>query len=317
MNCLFYCQGDNGDMLDAFKAAFSTQQADLTIINANDSASVYDPASIDAAIVWQPPANFFHGLSNLSHVFALAAGVDQLLSHPGLPKQATVIRLQDAGMAKQMEEYVLYGVIRAQRGFHEFDVAQRNAQWAHGRPVQTAINTHVGILGAGVLAQAVAQRLVLNGYKTSCWSRTKKDLPAGVASAHGADALPDFVAQSHVLVCLLALTDQTRGIVNMSLMKHMPNGGFIINCARGEHVVDVDLLNAIDEGLISGAMLDVFHHEPLPENHPFWTHPRILVTPHEAARSLVEESVAQTLHSITQVLRDETPDGTVDRSLGY
>ena len=304
-------------MFNAFKDALRQDSDQHLLIDGSDPKTNFDRLSVTAAIVWQPPKNFFDGLINLTHVFALAAGVDQLLKHAGLPTNATIVRLKDAGMAAQMAEYVLYGVLRAQRRFHEFDVAQTTSTWAHGKPVRSACDTHVGILGAGVLAQAVASRLVLNGYTTHCWGRTEKTLPEKVSGAFGADALSAFLAQCDVLVCLLALTDETRGIVNTKLMMQLPNGAYIINCARGEHVVDVDLLNAIDNGHLSGAMLDVFHKEPLPENHPFWTHPQVLVTPHEAARSLVNESVGQIMCSIKQVMKGEAPDGLVDRLRGY
>ncbi len=220
-------------------------------------------------------------------------------------------------MAVQMAEYVLYGVLRAQRNFHEFDVAQQQSQWVHGLPVRSATDVRVGILGAGVLASTVAARLVLNGYPTTCWSRTPKILPEGISNVHGTGTLTGFLPQCDVLVCLLALTDQTNGILNSSLFALLPHGAFVINCARGQHLVDVDLLNTLDENHLSGAMLDVFHHEPLAGNHPFWDHPRIVITPHEAARSLEHESVDQIMRSITQVDRSETPDGLVDRSRGY
>lgn len=317
MNFLFYCQGDDGEMLKAFSEALQTPPFSHTLINGQDPSQAIDRASIDAAIVWLPPDDFFDGLVNLTHVYAMAAGVDQLLKHPGLPDNIQLIRLQDAGMATQMAEYVLYGTLRAQRNFHEFDVAQHQAKWLHGLPVRSSKDTRVGILGAGVLGAAVASRLVLNGYPTTCWSRTPKALPSGVSNVHGTDALADFLTHCDVLVCLLALTDSTRGILNGSLFTQLPRGAFIINCARGQHLVDVDLLNAIDEGQLSGAMLDVFHHEPLAANHPFWTHPRILMTPHEAARSLVDESVTQIMRSIGQVESGNEPDGLIDRSRGY
>lgn len=317
MNFLFFCQGDDGQMMRAFRQALQTHPYSHTLIDGHDTAVEFDRSSIDAAIVWLPPDDFFDGLNNLTHVYAMAAGVDQLLRHPSLPDNIQLIRLQDAGMAPQMAEYVLYGTLRAQRNFHEFEVAQRQSTWSHGLPVRRCTDTRVGILGAGVLGSAVASRLVLNGYPTTCWSRTSKAMPQGINNVHGTEVLADFLAGCDVLVCLLALTESTRGILNQSLFNQLPRGAFIINCARGQHLVDVDLLNAIDEGQLSGALLDVFHHEPLANNHPFWTHPRIVVTPHEAARSLEDESVEQIMRSIGQVEQGVQPDGLVDRSRGY
>lgn len=317
MNFLFFCHGDNGQMLSAFRQALQTAPFSHTLIDGHDTSQTIDRSSIDAAIVWLPPDDFFDGMVNLTHVYAMAAGVDQLLMHPGLPDNVQLIRLQDAGMANQMAEYVLYGALRAQRNFHEFDVAQLQSNWIHGLPVRRAEDTRVGILGAGVLASTVASRLVLNGYPATCWSRTPKTPTNGVSHVYGRDVLPEFLSNSDVLVCLLALTEQTRAILDYALFKQLPPGAFIINCARGQHLVDVDLLNAIDEGQLSGALLDVFHHEPLPDNHPFWTHPRIAVTPHEAARSLEDESVNQIMRSVGQVEQGVQPDGLVNRSRGY
>lgn len=304
-------------MMTAFRQALQTPPFSHTLINGHDQSLSFDRSTINAAIVWLPPDDFFDGLENLTHVYAMAAGIDQLLNHPGLPESVPLVRLQDAGMATQMAEYVLYGTLRAQRNFHEFDVAQQQAQWRHGLPVRRSSDTRVGILGAGVLGTAVALRLALNGYPATCWSRTQKPTIEGVELVHGADSLDLFLSRSDVLVCLLALTDNTKGILDRALFSRLPRGAFVINCARGQHLVDVDLLNAIDEGHLSGALLDVFHHEPLAENHPFWTHPRITVTPHEAARSLMDESVAQIMRSIGQVEHGEKPDGLIDRSRGY
>lgn len=304
-------------MLRALRKALQTGGQAHSIFDATDTSIPFQRDCIDAAICWQPPADFFDGLTNLTHVYALAAGVDQLLKHQGLPATTDIIRLQDAGMAEQMAEYVLYGVLRAQRQFHEFDVAQNNASWINAGSVQRASDTHVGILGAGVLATAVATRLRVNNYPVTCWSRTPHTLPAGIAHVNGIGQLPTFLSQCQVLVCLLALTGDTSGILNTTRFEQLPSGAFIINCARGQHVNDADLLNALDDGQLSGAMLDVFHHEPLDRSHPFWNHPRVLVTPHEAARSLPEESVAQVLTSIKQVEKGETPAGLVDRLRGY
>lgn len=317
MKYLFHCEGDNGQMYQAFSEALQSPPHSHQLLTANDLLDNKDRSSVTAAIVWLPPDDLFDGLSNLRHVYALAAGVDQLLKHPGLPEGVEIVRLQDAGMATQMAEYVLYGVLRAHRNFHAFDAAQAQSNWIHGLPVRAASDMHVGILGAGVLATTVANRLVLNGYPTTCWSRTQKSPTKGVDHVHGTDAMGEFLAQSNVLVCLLALTDQTSGIMNSKFFSQLPEGAFIINCARGKHLVDVDLLNALDDNHLSGAMLDVFHKEPLAANHPFWDHPRIVVTPHEAARSLEEESLAQIMRSIAQVERGETPDGLVDRLRGY
>ena len=265
-----------------------------------------------------PPEDFFDGLTNLQDVYALAAGVDQLLEHPGLPASATIIRLRDAGMAEQMEEYVLYGVLHAQRRMGALRQAQSAARWASDTVAPAARHTRVGILGAGALGARVAGRIAANGYPVTCWSRSPH---AGGSDntgfVHGEPALEPLLAASDVLVCMLPLTNDTRGILDASLMSRLPRGAFLINPGRGEHLVEQDLLAAIDSGHLSGALLDVFTREPLSADHPFWTHPSIIVTPHIAARSLVEESVEQVVDSMMARQRGEIPAGIVDRQKGY
>ena len=318
MNILFYCEGDDGQrMLDGLQAALTERPGQHTIYNGHDINISIQRESIDAAIVWQPPPDFFDNLPALENVFALAAGVDQLLLHPGLPAHVSIIRLEDAGMAQQMAEYVLYGVLRAQRHFHLFDAAQKQSDWIHGLPVRAAQDTHIGILGTGVLGTAVASRLALNGYTVSGWSRTAKPPRNGIRDVYGLDALPGMLARCDVLVCLLPLTVETSGILNRSLFSQLPRGAFLINCARGAHLIEQDLLHALQTEHLSGAMLDVFDVEPLPQDHPFWDNPRILVTPHEAARSLITQSVEQVTHSIRQVENGDKPEGLIERSRGY
>ena len=283
----------------------------------NDALGLHEKLSVIAAIVWMPPENFFDGLDNLKTIYALSAGVDQLLTHPGLPENVDIIRLRDAGMSSQMAEYVLYGTLRAHRKFHEFDIFQNGANWQRGIEINGASDTHVGILGAGVLATAAAQKLAHNGYKVTCWSQTKKPSSAGVEHCCGNDALDELLKKSQVLVCLLPLTSTTQSILNTTLFYSLPQGAYIINAARGQHLVDVDLLNAIDDGQISGALLDVFAIEPLNADHPFWKHSRITVTPHEAARSLVEESVKQIVDNIAKTDNGEHTKGLINRSRGY
>lgn len=311
MNILFYCEGDDGSMLQALKERLT----DHTIYDWN--AQSFDKSGIEAAIVWLPPAQFFDGLGNLKTVFALAAGVDQILENPELPPDVLVVRLQDAGMSVQMEEYVLYGVLHAQRHFHEFRCAQLQRKWIHGAGVRRAADFKVGLLGAGALGMQVARRLQANGYAVSCWTRTARKLPEGISGYSGKPQLDSFLSTQSALVCLLPLTEDTRGILDKTLLDRLPKGAFLINVARGDHLVEEDLLTSLDTGQLSGAMLDVFQTEPLPQTHPFWVHPRITVTPHEAANSLANESVLQILSSIKLLENGQLPPGAVDRMRGY
>ena len=311
VSVLFHCHGDDGRMLGALREALPGVDVRLWPDERGD------PATITDAVAWLPPADFFDGLHALERVHALAAGVDNLLDHPGLPATASVIRLEDAGMGELMAEYVLLGVLHAHRGLPRLAAAQRAGRWAAETRTPPAARFGVGILGAGVLGATVARRLVANGYPVGCWSRTAKRLPPGVVGHVGRDGLHECLRGARVLVCLLPLTGQTRDILDAALFARLPEGAYLINVARGEHLVEADLLAALDGGRLDGALLDVFREEPLPAGHPFWTHPRITVTPHLAAPSPLRESAAQVAANLAAVARGERPSGTVDRARGY
>ena len=309
MNVLVHAAGDDGSL----PAALRERLPGMTI----STREACDPDAISDAVVWLPPPDFFDGLTALRRVHLVAAGVDHLLAHPGLPRDATVLRLEDAGMGREMAEYVLYGVLHAQRRFAEFAAASREGRWARDVTVRSAGETRVGILGAGVLGLSVARRLVTNGYRVSCWSRTTKRLPEGVSGAVGDAARAAFLSASDVLVCLLPLTDATRGILDADTFSRLPPGAFLINVARGGHLIEADLVEALDAGRVSGALLDVFEQEPLPSAHPFHRDPRIIVTPHVAAPSPVDASVEQIATNLEAASRGAPLRGVIDRSRGY
>jgi glyoxylate/hydroxypyruvate reductase A len=310
---LYYCQDDDGQLLQAIRKGLDdhhqlfewTQEEPIPF------------SEIDAAIAWLPPDNFFDKLDNLTHVYALAAGVDHLLDHPGLPQHVNVVRLRDAGMGEQMAEYALYGVLHAQRRMIEFREAQLNQQWQHEITAKPAAQTRVGILGAGALGTIVADRLAINGYPVTCWNRTPRKDSTSFQIMHGQSALPSFLSQSDVLICLLPLTDETQGVLGSQLFKHLPKGAFLINPGRGGHLIDNDLVEALDSGQLSGALLDVFSLEPLAVDHPFWKHSKVIITPHVAAKNVPSQSAEQIIMSIESVERSELPAGQVDRLRGY
>ena len=315
MTILFYCEGDDGKLLQTFRQRLP----DHVIVDWRSERTKSDLHDITAAIVWKPPAEFFDNSPQLRTIYAFSAGVDSILKHPGLPENSTIIRLRDAGMAQQMAEYALYGVLHSQRQMGLQRLAQSKRQWIQNdvKAISSA-DTRVGILGAGALGLKVAERLALNGYPVCCWSRSARTVDnVQITCVHGQEALGGFLNACNVLVCLLPLTDSTIGILNASLFDQLPLGAFLINSGRGAHLSDNDLLDALASGRISGAMLDVFSTEPLPENHPFWNHPAIIITPHVAAQSLPSESVNQIVNSIQTVERGDVPDGVVDRRRGY
>jgi glyoxylate/hydroxypyruvate reductase len=269
----------------------------------------------DYAVVWAPPQAFVDDQPRLKALFNIGAGVDALL-RLRLPEGCQLVRLNDAGMAVQMAEYVCHAVIRHFRELDRYHEAQADREWAYRKP-RLRGELPIGVMGLGVLGTRVAQALQAFEFAVHGWSRSPKTLP-GVQTFHGpGEGLQAFLAASRVLVNLLPLTPETRDILNRDTLGRLRPGGYVINVARGAHLVEQDLLDLLDSGHLAGATLDVFRTEPLPEAHPFWGHPRITVTPHTSARTLRDESIAQIAHNIRALERGEPVAGRVDRLRGY
>ena len=247
-------------------------------------------APADYAVVWAPPQAFFDSQPALKAIFNTGAGVDALMKLR-LPAGVPVVRLDDAGMAVQMAEYVCHAVIRHFRELDIYEAEAAEGRWAYRKPRRRAEFT-VGVMGLGVLGARVSQALAQFDFPVLGWSRSPRQL-AGVQCFAGEGGLADFLAATQVLVCLLPLTPQTEGIMRRETLRQLKPGAYVINVARGSHLVDEDLLALIDSGHLAGATLDVFRTEPLPAAHPFWQHPKITITPHTSARTLRDETIAQ------------------------
>ncbi|MCW5320810.1 glyoxylate/hydroxypyruvate reductase A [Verminephrobacter aporrectodeae subsp. tuberculatae] len=278
--------------------------------------SLWQPGApqADYAVVWEPPQRFMDEQPGLEVLFNIGAGVDALLPLR-LPRAARVVRLDDAGMAVQMAEYVCHAVIRHFRAFDACAADTRAGRWDCHGPRQRS-DFPVGVMGLGVLGARVAQALAHFEFPVNGWSLSPKAL-AGVRSFSGAGALDAFLACSRVLVNLLPLTPATQAILHRGTLSRLLPGAYVINAARGAHLVDEDLLALIDSGHVAGATLDVFRTEPLPADHAFRTHPAITATPHIAARTLREESIAQIARKIAALQRGESVAGMLDPAQGY
>lgn len=268
----------------------------------------------DHAVVWAPPQQFFDEQPQLRGVFNIGAGVDALLKLR-LPAQATVVRLDDAGMSVQMAEYVCHAVIRHFREFDGYEADVKAGKWSYRKPRDRAA-CPVGVMGLGVLGERVAQALAVFDFPVNGWSRSAKSI-AGVRCFAGPAQFKDFLAATKVLVNLLPLTPDTRDIMRLDTLSQLQAGGYVINVARGAHLVEDDLIALIDRGHLAGATLDVFRTEPLPSGHPFWQHPKITVTPHTSARTLRDESIAQIAGKIMALQRGDAIAGRVDPVRGY
>lgn len=266
------------DSAEPWKAELRKQFPDLEV---RIWPAIGDPRDIDVAIVWKPQSGLLASLPKLRLIASLGAGVDHLFVDPELPRHVPIVRLVDPYMTEAMSEYVLTQVLRLHRQDLAYLTQQRAGVWRE-HPQPNAAERRVGILGLGTLGRDAARKLAVMGFQVAGWSRREKRLP-GIESFHGEGGLEALARRSEILVCLLPLTPDTDGILDRRLFARMPRGGAIVNPARGGHLVEADLIAALDGGQLSAAVLDVFREEPLPADHRFWSHPRIIVTPHVAA----------------------------------
>ena len=306
MNISFCCAGTKAQpWLEGLRAAFPGAEVDVWSAGA-------PPA--DYAVVWTPPQQFIDEQTQLKGLFNIGAGVDALMAlrlPPGVP----VVRLDDAGMSVQMAEYVCHAVIRHFREFDGYEADTAQGKWSYRKPYQRA-DFPVGVMGLGILGERVSRALTQFDFPVMGWSRSAKSIP-GVQCFSGEAGFNDFLAASRILVCLLPLTPDTENIMRHDTLARLQPGGYVINVARGSHLVDEDLIGLIDNGHLAGATLDVFRTEPLPAAHPFWTHPKITVTPHTSARTLREESIAQIAGKIAALQAGKPVVGIVDPVRGY
>jgi glyoxylate/hydroxypyruvate reductase A len=313
MKILFYMpHGDTGAWLRDLSVALP--RADLRQWQPGDHA----PA--DYAIVWRAPRELFAHRSGLRAVFNLGAGVDAILAlehaHPGTwPREAMLVRLEDTGMASQMAEYVTHAVLRYLRRFDEYDQLRAERRW-HGLKPHPRETFSVGVLGLGVLGAHVAKTLASFGLPVRGYSRSVKRLD-GIATYAGTVQLDAFLDGLKVLVNVLPGTPETNDLLNRVTFAKLARGAYLVNVARGTHLVEDDLLAALEDGQIAAATLDVFRQEPLSPDHPFWSEPRITITPHSCAETLREDSVRQVAQKIAALERGEAISGIVDLARGY
>lgn len=271
-------------------------------------------ADVEYLIAWQPPAAFVAQLPNLKVLFSSGAGVDQL-DLSALPPQVPIVRMVEPGIVDGMIEYVTLAVLALHRDLLDYVRDQADGAW---RPVEVRPPSArtVGVMGLGVLGTAVLERLGTFGFRLRGWNRSHRNI-AAVDCFAGAGSLAPFLGQCDILVCLLPLTDTTRGILDRRLFSALPRGASLINVGRGAHLDPSALLEALDSGKIARAILDVFEPEPLPPDHPFWRHPRVLITPHVASMTQAETAAPVLLENLRRHLRGEPMRNVIDRDRGY
>ena len=267
------------------------------------------------AVLWAPPVELLASQRELKAIFNIGAGVDALMRLPNLPAGVPIVRLNDAGMAVQMAEYVSHALIRHTRGFAVYEGHAKVGEWKR-EPAIDRVTYPVGVMGLGNMGARVAQSVAGFDYPVFGWSRTTKSLP-GIQTFSGRAGLDEFLPRVRVLVCALPLTPDTEGILNAAMFEKLKPGAYLINVARGRHLVENDLLAMLDSGRLAGATLDVFREEPLPPGHAFWKHPKITITPHISALTLRAESVVQIAEKIRAMECGEMIEGIVEIGRGY
>ena len=275
-----------------------------------------DPAEIEAAVCWTA-----HDMAelrrypNLKLLVSMGAGVDHLLRPPGPPPGVPVARLVDERLTQGMTEWVLLNVLRFHRQDAEYRAQQAARVW-NELPAPDTARRRIGILGLGALGGDAARALLALGFPVMGWSRRPKSLP-GVEGFHGEEGLAAMLRRSDILVCLLPLTPETRGLLDARRLALLPEGAYLLNSARGGHMVAADVLAALESGRLAGAALDVFEPEPLPQDDPFWLHPKVVLTPHAASITIPRSAAPQVVENIHRARAGLAPLNLVDPAAGY
>jgi glyoxylate/hydroxypyruvate reductase A len=272
------------------------------------------PDEIRYLAAWQAPQDLLADLPNLEVLFSTGAGVDQF-DLARLPPQVKLVRLIDPGIIAGMVEYVAWAALTLHRDMPDYLVAQREGRWAP-LPLVPAARRRIGVMGLGELGQAALAALRPFGFQLSGWNRSRRPIE-GVRGFVGQAELPAFLAQCDILICLLPLTPETRGILCRETLAQLPGGAGLVNAGRGGHLIEADLLAALDSGQVSAAVLDVAAEEPPADGHPFFAHPKILLTPHIAAMTHAETAVRVVLENIRRHQAGAPMQGLVPRERGY
>ncbi|WP_341644159.1 2-hydroxyacid dehydrogenase [Thauera sp. SDU_THAU2] len=305
----FYSQLDD---FETWKHALLAQLPGLDI---RHSSALGDPADIHYALVWKPPAGFFDGMLKLRLIVNLGAGVDSLVNRADLPPGIPITRLTDPQMARMMAGYVLFAALRHARDIPHFEQAQRQGKWSYRHP-RSPDEIRIAVLGLGQLGAVAATELSRLGHAVSGWSRSPKKID-GVHCHAGLATLDTVIANADILIVMLPLTPETRGILNRERLLRLPRGAAFINVARGALVDQAALTELLASGHIGTATLDVFEQEPLPATDPLWRMPNVLITPHLASVAIPSSAARQIASNILRVSAGQAPENLIDPGKAY
>lgn len=276
---------------------------------------VSNKKNIQFIVAWNHPSHVLDSYPNLKTVSSLGAGVDHILRDESLPEKVEVCRVVCPSLKQQMQEYVLMSVLNYQRNTKQYFKQQQKGKW-QGYENRSPDDFSIGIMGLGKLGEPTATLLAKLGYNVNGWSNSQKTID-GVTTYAGNNKLSTFLNETNVLVCMLPLTSQTKEILNLETFKQLKEKAYLINVARGEHLVEEDLIYALDKGLLEGAALDVFLEEPLPEKHPFWNRENITITPHVSSLTQPKEAAEQIVENYKRTLSGMELSNQVNKEQGY
>lgn len=308
MTLLYTSEAERGRI---WREIFAAEAPDIDFVTLEEMG---DPASIRYLAAWDPSAELLNRLNGLEVLFSVGAGVDQF-DMTKLPENARLVRMIEPGITEGMVEYVCGAVLALHRDFIDYRIAQQERRWAPIDLIPAAAR-RIGVMGLGQLGQAVLQALRPFGFPLAAWSRSPHQLD-GVTCYSGEAEMAAFLQSCDILICLVPLTDQTRGILCRKTLSQLPRGAALINVGRGGHLVEQDLLSLLDEAHLSAAILDVTDPEPLPSGHPFWDHPRIMLTPHIASMTRADTAARALIANIRRHEAGEVMEGQVSRERGY
>lgn len=273
---------------------------------------VSNPEDIEMVMLWQHPKGILETYKNVKFISSMGAGVDHILKDPSIPEDMPITRIKDEKLTFSMTNYVVMGVLNHHRRIRHFEENKLNKNWDMSHP---ELEVKVGVMGVGELGGDVLDKLSYMGFEVAGYGNSQKKI-FNFPYFYG-NGLPDFLNEVNVVVCLLPLTPQTDGFMDKEFFQNCQPGTYIINAARGKHLVEEDLLEALDSGHISGALLDVYREEPLPESHPFWDHPLITMTPHIASVTNPEAAAPQIAANCKRIMTGKPLKNIIDRNKGY